>query len=157
MDRMRFVHKDQSFVQILCFLAGYDRFVAHLIWSNWPIWSNILATLFLAKYSLNDGIHITTIPCMAGTKHPNRASIPCIAILSFLRRKIYDTTMEHLDTCRDVMSTSPDNNTASIISCCTPSIVSEMYVEPELPANMLQKAFLREYCHKWRSNHGVNK
>ena len=63
--------------------------------------------------------------------------------------------MHHLETCRDLLSTYSDNNTASIMSWCTPSIVSKTYVDLQILDRMLLKAVLQECCRKGWSNHGV--
>ena len=92
-----------------------------------PMPSNVLASHFVAKYSLDDFTQITEMQCMADTKHLLPSSY--IVVLSFPWRRIHDTTIRHLETSRDLRSTHPDTNTHPIMSCCTPSIVSEMYVD----------------------------
>ena len=52
--------------------------------------------------------------------------------------------MQHLETCRDLLSLYPENNIVYIMSRCTLSIVSQKYVDLKLFDNMLMEAILRE-------------
>ena len=134
-----------QFCIISCFLAGYDRFAAHLIW---PI---VKCTCYsLPSQVFSKRCHPNHSYSMHGWHEASSAVLPssCIAVLCFLWRRIHDTTIQQPETCRHLLSTYLDNNTASTMDCCTPSIVSKTYADLHLPANMLLEVFPQECCRK---------
>ena len=93
---------------------------------------------------------------MADTKH----LLPSCRLAALPSKAFYGAKymIQQCSTLRPLVtyrSNYPDINTASIMGCCTPSIVSETSAVLHLPSNMLLEALPGECCRKWRSNHGV--